>query len=345
MFKKGLIQVYTSESDEMNFAPIGLSLRAAGQGLRTFIMCFTHHELLEGASVASSLLKPHLVIDHTVFEQTVPGGKENIGIAHAIIEAFQRSRDAVFSGDFDIVILNGIHQASNQGLISLDEILRLMEEKPENVELVLSGPGAGEQIIEKADLVTEMLVYIPKEMSNKDDKPYRGSSTEVVTGDAKGKTTYCLGKAMLMSCMGIRSIILQFIKSPKPYGEEKAVEKLPNLEIKAMGEGFLSKSSADSENKHLQAARRAWEEGLKELFSLEYGLMVLDEINIATYYGLANAEKVRDTLLLKPHDLHLILSGRKAHLEVRGTASSVIEMKEIKHPFKKGVKARKGIEF
>ena len=74
-------------------------------------------------------------------------------------------------------------------------------------------------------------------------------------------------------------------------------------------------------------------------------MIVLDEINIATYYGLINAERVREVMFLKPEKLHLLLGGRNAHLEVREEATSVIEMREIKHPYRKGIKARKGIEF
>ena len=145
--------------------------------------------------------------------------------------------------------------------------------------------------------------------------------------------------------MGIRSTILQFIKSPKAYGEVKAMKKLPYLGIRSMGEGFLNIQPAASDRKHMEAARKAWEDCLREIFSLKYGLIVLDEINIATYYGLIHPERVREMLFLKPRKLHLILSGRNVHLEVRKGASSLIEMREIKHPFQKGIKARKGIEF
>jgi cob(I)alamin adenosyltransferase len=112
-----------------------------------------------------------------------------------------------------------------------------------------------------------------------------------------------------------------------------------------MGEGFLFADTAAQLRKHHRAARRAWEECLREIFSLKYGLVVLDEINTATYYGLVHGERVREMLFLKPHDLHLLLSGRNAHLEVTEVASVVIHMREVKHPFTQGVTARKGIEF
>ena len=346
MLEKGLIQVYTSKSHQMNFAPIGLSLRAAGQDLRTLNMSFTPHELMEGASTASSLLKPNLIIEHFYFEQTSPDEKEINSTSDQIVEAFQRSKEAVFSGDYDIVILNGIHQVLNRGLLPLEDILSLMDEKPGNVELVLTGPKASQQIVDRADLVTELVVSDNPKRSPQ-QKNGRGDlgTIEVITGKGKGKTTYCLGKGVLMSSLGIPTLILQFIKSPRSYGEVKAIEKLPYMEIKTMGEGFLNKQKVAPRKKHLEAARRAWEECLREIFSLKYGLIILDEINIATHYGLVHPERVLEMLFLKPQDLHLILSGQNAHPKLTEAATSVLEMREIKHPFKKGIKARKGIEF
>ena len=330
MLKKGLIQVYTGTSEQINFAPFGLALRASGYDFRILITCFAPHGQMEEAIRASSFLDT-MIIDHSAINNPP--------------DAFQKAKQAALAGDFDIVILNGIIPLLDQGVIGLEHVLTLMEEKPENVELVLSGSGAPQDIIVKADLVTEMVISGPTSASpNKNDFEGQGT-TEVITGNGKGKTTYCFGKAMLSSCLGTRTSILQFIKSPKPYGEVKAIGKLPNLEIRSMGEGFLNLDLTGPKKRHIDAARRAWAECLKEIFSLKYGLMVLDEIDNATHYGLVNPERVREMLFLKPRNLHLLLSGRNAHSEVTGAATTVIEMREIKHPFKKGIKARKGIEF
>ncbi|MBW1703786.1 MAG: cob(I)yrinic acid a,c-diamide adenosyltransferase [Deltaproteobacteria bacterium] len=325
MLKKGLIEVYTGTSEQINFAPFGLAVRASGHKFRTLITCFEPHELLDGAIRASSFLDT-MFIDHS-----------DIGKAP---EAFQKARQAALAGDYDIVVLSHIIPLINQGIIGLDHVLSLMEKKSENVELVLSGSGAPQDIIEKADLVTEMVVSGPEEMVSENK-----GTIEVITGNGKGKTTYCFGRAVLESSLGTRSSIVQFIKSPKSYGEVKATRKLPNLEIMSMGEGFLDFDSNGPKKKHIDAAGRAWEECLKEVFSLKYGLIVLDEIDNATYYGLVNPERVREMLFLKPRNLHLLLSGRNAHSKVMAAATTVIEMKEIKHPFNKGIKARKGIEF
>ena len=345
MLKKGLLQVYTGDGEQINFAPMGLSLRAAGHNLRTHMTCFLRQEWMDGAHTASGLLKPNLVIEHVKTESIPSDGRWSKEVISEMKQYFKGAREALIGGKFDIVILNEINRICSQGIISFDDVLELIREKPDNVELVLTGPGANDEIIERADLVTEMVCHAARERPYKDNDHHIIAPNEVVTGNGKGKTTHCLGKAMIMSCMGTRSTILQYIKSPRAYGEVNAIERLPLLEIKTMGEGFLETRSAVPSKKHLETAKRAWEACLREVFSLKYGLIVMDEINIATYYGLVRPERVREMLFLKPEKLHLILSGRNAHSEVMEGASVVIEMREIKHPFKKGIKARKGIEF
>ncbi len=342
MLKKGLVQVYTGVTERFNFAPIGLSLRAAGQDLRVLITSFLPHKSMEGAETASALLKPNLIIDYSAIEGRSSQDKL---LNDKILDSFQRANDAVQRAEFDIVILNGIQQILRQGIVSLENIITLMEEKPANVELVLTGPRAPKNIIDKADLVTHMVIRPSKDHPKEKYDPQTTGSINVVTGDGKGKTTYCLGKAMLASCKGIRSAIFQFIKSPQPYGEIKAITKFPQLDIKTMGGGFLDMSTTHSKKKHIEAANQAWKFSVKEILSRKYGLIVLDEINIATHYGLIRWEQVREMLEQKPDNLHLLFSGRNAHPEVTKASTTVIEMREIKHPFSKGIKARKGIEF
>ena len=342
MLKQGLIQVYTGTTEHFNFAPIGLSLRAAGQGLRILNACFTPHELSEGIDAATTFLRPNLVVDYSA-ARAFSG--ENGPDGDVVLHAFQSAREAALDGRFDMVIFNGIHPLLNRGIIPFHDVRSLMAEKPSHVELVFSGPGAPAEMTDAADLVTEMVVSRSRPPEEENGLEHRPGCIEVVTGNGKGKTTYCLGKAMLSSCTGILSAFLQFIKSPKPYGEVKAVRRLPRLHIDTMGEGFLMSDTEAARKKHLDAARLAWERCLREIFSLKYGLVALDEINTATYYGLVHADRVREMLFLKPRELHLLLSGRNAHAEITGAASCVIEMREIKHPFRKGIKARKGIEY
>jgi len=342
--RKGLLQVYTGNSPHHNYAPLGLALRAAGQNLRSHLTCFLPHPLRRGETIASSLLKPHLVVDQTpIHASSADPGEWTAQARRAILETFHQAQEALFSGTFDMVLLEGIHPLVRAGIISMDLIMPLVLERPSHVELILTGPGVHEDLVQHAHLVTEMVCHKDRPHGKEDHG--RAAPTEVITGDGKGKTTYGLGKAMLMSCLGTRAMILQFIKSARPYGEIKALDKLPDLDIKTMGKGFLEEHANVQDPKHLEAARMAWEGCLREIFSLKYGAVVLDEINIATHYGLVHPERVRELMFLKPQKTHLLLSGRNAHPEVMEGASLVMEMKEIKHPYKQGIGARKGIEF
>ena len=344
MLEKGLVQVYTGNSGDFNFAPLGLALRAAGQGFRTLICCFKAHELMQETVIASSYLKPYIVIDHSAIESSFSQqGAEN-SFNDKIHAAFARAKKSFLNKEFDIVIFEGIHQIIEQEHLPLQDVLKLIDAKPPNIELVLSGRRANLQIVERADLVTEMVVQSSKGCPAKGHGSKNDGFVEVVTGNGKGKTTYCLGKSMLLSCQGIQTFFLQFIKSPQRYGEVIAIEKLPGVEISSMGEGFVD-TRAHFREKHKEAAQRAWEFLLTKNGSQKYKLVVLDEINVATGYGLLPTDRVFNYILNKPRDLNLILSGRSASEKVMEIASRVIEMKEIKHPFRKGIMARKGIEY
>jgi len=344
MLEQGLVQVYTGKTGQINLSHIGLSLRATGQNLNTFIMGFVSHRFVDTEDRALSFLKPRVTVErlqlkHGTFDENLHSSD-----IEKIQGAIEHIQEIISSGAFDIIILEGINHLVDLGIIPVSTVINLIEKKPANVELVLTGGNAKAEIIEQADLVTEMVEHKKEEGSWKIDGSNQEGCIGVITGNGKGKTTYCLGRAMFFAANGIRSRILQFIKSPQAYGEVIAIKKFPNLEIKTMGEGFIFESSQHSKI-HLEAARRAWEASLKEIFSLKDRLVILDEINIATHLGLLSPESLREMMFLKPKDLHLILGGRNAHPEVEEHASAVFEMREIKHPFHKGIQARRGIEY
>jgi len=327
----GLIQVYTNPSGGTNFAPFGLALRASGYGLRTLITRFAHHELEDGEGKAIANLSPNLEINTSALRDS---GKD----AGAAVEAFQSAATAAVSGTHDIVVLDGVLKLVSSGLIPLKEILKLMREKADHVELLLTGTEAVNEIIDEAHLVTEMVVQ--KKIPHEQQK-----SIQVVTGKGKGKTTYCLGKALLMSSKGLRCFILQAIKSPRLYGEVMAIENLPGMEIQSMGKGLVDKNNPDEDQDHKKAAREAWARAKEIVLSSRYGLVVLDEINIAVNYGYIHHQEVLDLLMEKPDMVQIILGGRYAHPELIKAAATTMEMKEIKHPYKMGIKARWGIEY
>ncbi|RKY00970.1 cob(I)yrinic acid a,c-diamide adenosyltransferase [Candidatus Poribacteria bacterium] len=163
------------------------------------------------------------------------------------------------------------------------------------------------------------------------------------TGDGKGKTTAALGTALRAAGHGMKVLIVQFIKMAARTGELKALKNLPNVEVRPMGKGFIL-SEEDLERARA-AAREAWRFAEEKLRSGEYDLVVLDEINYAVHYGLLDVDEVIRGLKGRSDRTHVILTGRKAHPKLIEIADTVTEMVEVKHHFKKGIKAVRGIEF
>ncbi len=170
----------------------------------------------------------------------------------------------------------------------------------------------------------------------------------VHTGNGKGKTTAALGLAVRAWGDGLRVLILQFIKGSWKYGELETLRILGEmngrLEVRRGGRGFSQRDTEDKAE-HRKAAQKAWREALEEITASRWDLIVLDEINYAVKFGLVEIEQVMELLDKKPSELHLVLTGRDARPELIERADLVTEMRLIKHPYQKGIKAQKGIEF
>lgn len=165
----------------------------------------------------------------------------------------------------------------------------------------------------------------------------------VNTGNGKGKTTAALGAALRAAGTGMNVCIIQFLKGSWKYGELESLKKIPEIEIHQMGTGFTwEKESLDEDR---QLARTAWEKCREAVLSGRYGMVVFDEINYVLGYGLLDEDEVINFLQQRPDGVHIILTGRKAPERIQEAADMVTEMREVKHHFKKGVKAQKGIEY
>jgi len=167
---------------------------------------------------------------------------------------------------------------------------------------------------------------------------------EVYTGDGKGKTTAAFGLALRAVGRGLKVYVIQFIKGGFDYGELYVVDRLPSLVLKAFGRGkFVLKKPADGED--IRLAREAFELAKRVVAEGEYDVVVLDEVNVALSLGLISLDEVLELVRSKPVHVELVLTGRGAPAEIVEVADLVTEMREVRHPFKKGVAARKGIEY
>ncbi len=169
----------------------------------------------------------------------------------------------------------------------------------------------------------------------------------VYTGDGKGKTSAALGTLVRAVGYDWKVCMIQFIKGSWYYGELDGVKRLePNVEFIQAGEGFY-KIVDDKlpEEVHKQAAQEGLRIAREKISSNQYDLIILDEINNTVQTQLLTTAEVMSLVDLKPKWLHLMLTGRGAPPELIERADLVTEMREIKHPYQKGFRAQKGIDF
>ena len=171
--------------------------------------------------------------------------------------------------------------------------------------------------------------------------------TIVYTGNGKGKTTAALGMALRAAGHGKKTLIVQFIKSFQNYGEIKFVKKYHcGITIKTLGKGYVKiKGDRFPFKEHVKSAKAAFQFAKDQILSKKYDIVVLDEINIALNKKLLTIQEVTELIQQKPPHLHLILTGRSAPKRLLKIADLVSEVKEIKHPFRRGLEAQKGIEY
>jgi len=165
---------------------------------------------------------------------------------------------------------------------------------------------------------------------------------QVYTGNGKGKSTAAFGLALRAAGNDMKVFIGQFVKGMK-YSEIKSLEKLgEHITVKQYGRGCFTKKEPD--DKDIKAAVSGFEELKEIMISRNYDLVILDEINIALHFRLISIDDVLKLIDLKPDEMELVLTGRKADKKLIEKADLVTEMTEIKHYYKAGVLSRKGID-
>ncbi len=171
--------------------------------------------------------------------------------------------------------------------------------------------------------------------------------TIIYTGKGKGKTTAALGIALRAAGYEKKICMIQFIKGSWHYGEMISSKKLePDFEMIAVGKGFVGIiDDKDPKEEHEKIAKEAIKICQKKIQSGNYDIVILDEINYAVNLGLIELEEVLKLIESKPPELDIVLTGNYAKDELIEMADLVTEMKEVKHPFQKGKKAKKGIDF
>ena len=171
----------------------------------------------------------------------------------------------------------------------------------------------------------------------------------VHTGKGKGKSTAAFGLVARAIGNGLRIGIVQYVKGKWQTGERAVLEHFPDqVDIRTMGEGFTWETQDRARD--ISAAQAAWETSMQMIEACRgdeprYDLVLLDELNIVLRYGYLPLDEVSAFLDARPPALHVVVTGRNAKPELLEIADTVTEMTMVKHHFKSGVKAQKGIEF
>jgi len=180
------------------------------------------------------------------------------------------------------------------------------------------------------------------------DKDIEAASKEkgvllVNTGNGKGKSSSAFG--MLARALGhdMKAGVVQFIKGTFSTGEEAFFRRFPEIDYFVMGEGYTWE--IQNRERDIKTAGEAWYKAHTMLSDDRYQLVVLDELNIALKYKYISIEEVLTALQTRPCMQHVVITGRAAPKELIDIADTVTEMREIKHAFKSGIKAQKGVEL
>jgi cob(I)alamin adenosyltransferase len=164
----------------------------------------------------------------------------------------------------------------------------------------------------------------------------------IYTGNGKGKTTAALGLAVRMLGSGGRVIILQFMKAPDVYGEQKKIRECgASIESFGLPKFVHGKPEPDD----IEAAKKALQRAEEVVSSGEWDLVILDEICVALGFKMLDIGEVKELIKSKAPHTELVLTGRYCPEELFELADYVTEMREVKHPYQKGVLARRGVEF
>jgi cob(I)alamin adenosyltransferase len=195
------------------------------------------------------------------------------------------------------------------------------------------------------DLSDEGRARKRREQASARKRANRGAKGLVIvnTGNGKGKTTAALGLLLRARGQGLRVAMLQFIKAKTAnWGEVRAVPRL-DAELVPLGDGFTWMSQDIEHDRAL--AQEGWQRCRQAIESGQYDVVVLDEITYCFKFGWLDIDEVLAVLRDRPANQHVVITGRDAPPELIDFADLVTEMREIKHPYKAGVKAQKGIEF
>lgn len=167
----------------------------------------------------------------------------------------------------------------------------------------------------------------------------------IIKGDGKGKTTAALGMSLRGAGHGMKTLMIQFVKSDTTTGEVAGAGYLPGLEIEVAGCGFIPKRSNPAFEHHRKAANNALMRAADAMASGDYDTVILDEIAFAVACDFVEEEEVLAAIEQTAPETNMVMTGRGATSGLIAIADTVSDIRAVKHGFESGLPAKKGIEY
>jgi cob(I)alamin adenosyltransferase len=369
----GQLHVYDGDGKGKSQAALGVVLRTIGLGIceqkqtRVLLLRFLKgpgRSYDEDAAIeALQQGFPHLI------DQVRTGRGEFFGadeVARVDIQEAQRgwviAKGAIASELYSVVVLDELNPVLDLGLLDVEEVVRTLAAKPAGMEVIVTGRGAPRSLVQIADLHSEMRAHRRRDAGSDldpgiDEIPAAGlDGIEVYTGEGKGKSTSALGKALQAIGRGIsqdkshRVLILQWLKGGSGYTEDAAIaalrESYPHLvDHLRSGRDAIVWRGQQQPIDYVEA-ERAWEIARAAISSGLYKTVILDEINPTVDLELLPVEPIVQTLLRKPSETEVILTGRCKNPPAYFDLASVhSEMVCHKHYAERGVDLKRGVDY
>ena len=368
----GQLHVYDGEGKGKSQAALGVVLRTIGLGIceqkltRVLLLRFLKgpgRSYDEDAAIeALQQGFPHLI------DQVRTGRGEFFSadqITRVDIQEAERgwtiAKGALASDLYSVVVLDELNPVLDLGLLDTEDVVRTLAAKPDGMEVIVTGRGAPRQLVQIADLHSEMRAHrrqdsLPLDADGEGFTTAGLDGIEVYTGEGKGKSTSALGKALQAIGRGIsqdkshRVLILQWLKGGSGYTEDSAIaalrESYPHLvDHLRSGRDAIVWRGQQQPIDYVEA-ERAWEIARAAISSGLYKTVILDEINPTVDLELLPVEPIVQTLLRKPAETEVILTGRCKNPPAYFDLASVhSEMVCHKHYAERGVDLKRGVDY
>ena len=364
---KGQLHIYDGEGKGKSQAALGVVLRTIGLGIcekkqsRVLLLRFLKgpERSYDEDSAIEALQRgfPHL-IDH------VRTGRSEFFNADQVTKSditeaergWNIAKGAIASSLYSVVVLDELNPVLDLGMLNIEEVVNSLQNRPEDLEIIITGRAAPSSLICISQLHSEMRSRLKGDLNKSHRKINNSAGIEVYTGEGKGKSTSALGKALQAIGKGIsqdkshRVLILQWLKGGNGYTEDAAIEALresyPHLvDHLRSGRDAIVWRGQQQPIDYVEA-ERAWEIAKAAILSGLYKTIILDELNPTVDLELLPVESIYQTLIKKPADTEVVITGRcKNEPSYFELADVYSEMVCHKHYANVGVDLKRGVDY